>query len=1011
MKQISLFIFLMCVMLKCIAQDLRITEVMYNPSNTDSSWEWVEVYNAGTELVDLNGYVIDDNSGAEYTESNITSGTILPGESVVMFNGASLSEAEFSQVWGTVNLVSVTRWSALNNGGDSIGIWNNFQSYLNDNVAQENTIEQLTYDDDGQVWPKDDGFASIYLLDLEADNNLGTNWSLSISGANTPLFKAYTSKVFETNDGQDIGSPGLSSIADSEKPEITCPDTVEMIAEADNCGAKFPIVLPTATDNISSEFEFEGIRNDGLALIDFFPVGETIINWTAIDEAGNISESCEQIVRIIDEVLPVLNCPEAIIVSSEDGNSVIIEIEFATASDTCGGELALSFTRSDDLGLQEPFPIGVTIINWKVLDEARNVSECEQIITVNFIGSPENAFTAFSISNQLGESAIDNVNKMVNLKVPFGTNITALIPSIEISDGASVSPAKGAIQDFTTSVAYTVTAEDETEQIWIVTIEIEEEEEVVEENQLIITSFVLVNADTNEDLFPLEEGMQINRRDLPTLNLDIRANTSEDVESVRLSLSGDQITARTESLIPYALFQDLPIGNYKGNEFALGTYEVSAIAYAADGLKGKMGAPLTLNFEIVDFCESLEVSLEIFEDLQDTENPIVLSGGLPEGGIYSGEGVVDGIFDPSIGEGIYDITYNYVDVITGCEGSVTESLMVLSTIILKVESFTLINADTNEDLFEIEEGMVIDINSLPTNHLDIRANTTNDVESVKLSLSGSQVSARTESLKPYALFQDLPIGNYKGNNFTTGKYSVIGVPYAEDNARGNLGSSFRINFELVDANLQIIDFTLVNAETNEDIFQITDGMVIDINALPTLNLDIRANTSSDVESVIMSITGALNSSRTESLVPYVLFQDLPIGDYKGSPFQIGMYSVTGETFSENNGRGKQGMNLTINFELIDPIVIIGSSKSNSVVLSPNPALHKTRLSFENKVEIRSIAIHDNLGRVVLTFAGKEVEEVNDYILQISSLPFGVYFVKAQDIEGNYYSSQLIVSKK
>ncbi|KAG1649374.1 hypothetical protein GQR58_029092 [Nymphon striatum] len=82
---------------------------------------------------------------------------------------------------------------------------------------------------------------------------------------------------------------------------------------------------------------------------------------------------------------------------------------------------------------------------------------------------------------------------------------------------------------------------------------------------------MLVNADTNEDLFLIEEGMMIDINDLPTVHLDIRAITTDDVESVRLSLSGAITTERTESLVPYALFQDLPIGNYKGSDFVLGT--------------------------------------------------------------------------------------------------------------------------------------------------------------------------------------------------------------------------------------------------------------------------------------------------------------------------------------------------------------------------------------------------------------------------------------------------------
>ncbi|TMM55869.1 HYR domain-containing protein [Maribacter algarum] len=934
MKQITFLIFLFGITFASHAQDLRITEIMYNPSNADSAWEWIEVYNAGTELADLTGFVIDDNSGASYSEANIPSGTILSGKSAILFNASVLSESDFRQVWGTVDLIPVIRWSSLNNGGDTIGIWNSFESYSGDNTSQENVIEQVAYAADGEIWPEDDGSASIFLRDLDSDNNIGTNWSLSTVGIATPIFKAYASMVFETNEGEDIGSPGLPGSVDTERPMITCPEALNMVSDVDNCGATFQLPLPTATDNESTQIQFSGIRNDGLELTDLFPVGETIITWTATDETGNVSDSCMQSITVTDEVPPTLICPESIMVSSHDGNPVSIEIEAATAADVCDEEIELSFSRSDDLGLQDPYPVGMTTITWTVTDTSDNFSECEQVITVNSSASNENDITSFSVSEQTGEPVINTENKTVNLKVPFGTELESLIPTLEISTNATVTPETGVARNFSTPVEYTVTAQDGTDEIWTVIVEVLEQEEEEKDNELSVTSFMLVNAETNEDLFLLEEGMMIAIEDLPTVHLDIRANTTENVESVRISLVGAQNTVRTESLLPYALYQDLPIGDYKGNDFIPGNYTVSATPYSGDALQGEAGNFLTLNFEIIGVIGTLEI-----------------------------------------------------------------------------ESFTLINAGTNEDLFTIEEGMVIDINSLPTNHLDIRANTTDDVESVKLSLSGSQFSARTESLEPYALFQDLPIGNYKGNNFSTGSYSVIGVPYSEDSARGSLGSSYRINFELVDSSLQVIDFMLVNADTDEDLFVITEGMVIDINELPTRHLDIRANTSEDVESVRLSLSGALTSARTESLVPYALFQDLPIGDYKGSNFVVGTYTVSAIPYSENSLRGQVGMALSIDFELSNPIVIVVAEKSSSIIISPNPARTETRLSFENSVELKVIEIYDFNGRLLESFNAEGVLNGNSYLVPVSGLHPGNYILRSQDTLGDFYQELLVISRE
>ena len=48
----------------------------------------------------------------------------------------------------------------------------------------------------------------------------------------------------------------------------------------------------------------------------------------------------------------------------------------------------------------------------------------------------------------------------IQLKVNEGTDVTALTPTIEVSEFATVVPASGEVQDFTTQIEYTVTAED-----------------------------------------------------------------------------------------------------------------------------------------------------------------------------------------------------------------------------------------------------------------------------------------------------------------------------------------------------------------------------------------------------------------------------------------------------------------------------------------------------------------------------------------------------------------------
>ncbi len=85
--------------------------------------------------------------------------------------------------------------------------------------------------------------------------------------------------------------------------------------------------------------------------------------------------------------------------------------------------------------------------------------------------NPAKAITAFNfeelIPNVIG--TVDEVNKTIALTVPFGTDVTALKPTIAHT-GASVSPNTGVPQNFTAPVEYTVTAADSSTQKYTVTV-------------------------------------------------------------------------------------------------------------------------------------------------------------------------------------------------------------------------------------------------------------------------------------------------------------------------------------------------------------------------------------------------------------------------------------------------------------------------------------------------------------------------------------------------------------
>ena len=114
---------------------------------------------------------------------------------------------------------------------------------------------------------------------------------------------------------------------------------------------------------------------------EFFPLGETIITWTAVDVMGNASTT-EQKVIVVDNTAPILQTPEDIVIeaTSIDNN----EIELGEAGATDNGEI---ISISNDA--PEFFTLGDTIITWTVSDSSENTASDTQLVSVVDTTSPE----------------------------------------------------------------------------------------------------------------------------------------------------------------------------------------------------------------------------------------------------------------------------------------------------------------------------------------------------------------------------------------------------------------------------------------------------------------------------------------------------------------------------------------------------------------------------------------------------------------------------------------------
>ncbi|WP_299461681.1 DUF5060 domain-containing protein [uncultured Microscilla sp.] len=113
-----------------------------------------------------------------------------------------------------------------------------------------------------------------------------------------------------------------------------------------------------------------------------------------------------------------------------------------------------------------------------------------------------------------------------------------------------------------------------------------------------------------------------------------------------------------------------------------------------------------------------------------------------------------------------------------------------------VMSMTLVNANNNNDLYELSNAQIINLASLPGNQLNVRANTSPySVGSVRFYLNGSLF--RTENVAPYALNGDDSGDYYPWNPPLNSPVTLKAIPFSGGNGSGIQGIAFELTVTFV----------------------------------------------------------------------------------------------------------------------------------------------------------------------------------------------------------------------
>jgi hypothetical protein len=198
------------------------------------------------------------------------------------------------------------------------------------------------------------------------------------------------------NDGTLTTTQTQSVIVDdTQPPVITCPADVTQNVDASQCQATVTSLVASCLDNCGGVCN---ITNDkypagGADASGIYPVGTTVVTFTATDAEGNIS-TCKVNVTITDIELPTITCSGDINDFSNNNCVKSINTTAPGYGDNCVGS-TLTWTLSgattgSGIGAigNRQFNNGVTLVTYTIADAQGNTASCSFYVTLTDNTSP-----------------------------------------------------------------------------------------------------------------------------------------------------------------------------------------------------------------------------------------------------------------------------------------------------------------------------------------------------------------------------------------------------------------------------------------------------------------------------------------------------------------------------------------------------------------------------------------------------------------------------------------------
>jgi len=158
-------------------------------------------------------------------------------------------------------------------------------------------------------------------------------------------------------------------VRDEEFPELLCPANQTVNNAFGLCNANVTYTAPVWGDNCGGAV----INRTGTASGGVFAVGSSVVQFNVVDGSQN-SVDCVMSVTVVDNELPVVNCPSNIDVGTDAGVcQAVVTYTTPVGTDNCVGAVT---TLQQGLGSGQVFPIGTTLTGFNVSDAVGQRADC-----------------------------------------------------------------------------------------------------------------------------------------------------------------------------------------------------------------------------------------------------------------------------------------------------------------------------------------------------------------------------------------------------------------------------------------------------------------------------------------------------------------------------------------------------------------------------------------------------------------------------------------------------------